>query len=261
MIRIVHLYPDAMDLYGDTGNVLALQRRCEWRGIGAEVTAVTLEGGDIPGDADLLVIGGGQDTAQALVSEDLARHSALVRRLVEEGAGALAVCGGYQLFGTTYETSAGEMLDGVGVFDVRTVGADERLIGNTVVETAVQSPDTLAVPSGIELVGFENHAGRTHLGPSARPLGRVVRGAGNTGSSGCEGVVHRNAVGTYLHGPLLPKNPLLADGLILAALWHRYRTVEPLQPLDDTVELVAHGAAVARDGGVGDAAARRRLAG
>jgi CobQ-like glutamine amidotransferase family enzyme len=258
-IKLVHLYPDAMDLYGDTGNVLALVRRCEWRGIVVEIVPVTLERGGVPADADLLFIGGGQDTAQALVAEDLATHAEMIRRLVADGAAALAICGGFQLFGASYETSAGEELPGIGVFDARTVAATERLIGNAVIETIEHGPDTLAVPSGVELVGFENHAGRTHLGASALPLGRVLSGAGNAGDGMFEGAVIRNAVGTYLHGPLLPRNPRLADGLILAALQHRYGIVEPLEPLDDDAERCAHGAAISR-GRAGEATARHRLA-
>jgi CobQ-like glutamine amidotransferase family enzyme len=225
------------------------------------VTSVTLEGGDVPTDTDLLLIGGGQDSAQSLVALGLTRHAARIRDLVEQGAAALAVCGGFQLFGASYETAAGEVLQGIGVFDAWTLAADERLIGNAVVETVEQTPETIAVPAHVQLVGFENHAGRTHLGPSGRPLGRAVTGAGNTGDGGAEGAVHRNAVGTYLHGPVLPKNPRLADGLISAALLHRYGSVEPLEPLDDTVELAAHGAAVARGCSAGGAAARPRLAG
>jgi lipid II isoglutaminyl synthase (glutamine-hydrolysing) len=254
-ISVVHLYPDAMDLYGDTGNVSAIVRRCEWRDIEVAVTAVTLEGGEVPADTDLLLIGGGQDTAQALVAEDLERHASRIRDLVEEGAAALAVCGGFQLFGSSYETVAGQTLPGIGIFDARTTSNSERLIGNVVIKTVPQAADTMAVPVGTQLVGFENHAGRTHLGLHARPLGRIVHGAGNTGDATVEGAVYRNAIGTYLHGPLLPKNPHLTDALISAALRHRYGTVGPLEPLDDTVELDAHGAAVRR--GSGTVAARR----
>jgi lipid II isoglutaminyl synthase (glutamine-hydrolysing) len=239
-LTVAHLYPDVMDLYGDTGNLVALRRRCEWRGIRVEVVRVRVGDRDLPADTDLVLIGGGQDTAQALISPDLARHAERMRGLVEAGAPLLAVCGGFQLLGASYETVDGETLPGIDVFDAVTVSGPGRVIGNVVVRTFAQGPDTTVVPAGTALVGFENHAGLTRLGPNARPLGAMLHGAGNTGDGEYEGAVYRNAVGTYLHGPVLPKNPLLADGLISAALAHRYGGPQALASLDDRAERVAH---------------------
>lgn len=245
-LKIAHLYPDEMDLYGDTGNLLALVRRCEWRDIRVEVVGVRVgEPADIA-DADLVLMGGGQDAAQAFVAPDLAARGAEIRDLVEGGAAVLAVCGGFQLFGRDYTTSAGVELAGIGIFDARTVAGPDRIVGNTTIEARLRWDGAALAQPAVRIVGFENHSGRTYLGASARPLGRVVFGAGNAGDGGSEGAVYRNAIGTYLHGPLLPKNPVLADHLILAALAHRYGDVEPLASLDDTSEMRAHRVALSR---------------
>jgi CobQ-like glutamine amidotransferase family enzyme len=260
-LTVAHLYPEVMDLYGDTGNLLALRRRCEWRGIEIGIVRVGVGDAGLPADTDLVLIGGGQDTAQSLVARDLTRHAARIHELVEDAAALLAVCGGFQLLGRSYETVEQGILTGIGVFDAETVAGGGRIIGNVIVETAEQGPDTIAVPAGVELVGFENHAGLTLLGPDARALGVVVRGAGNDGGGRIEGAVRRNAVGTYLHGPVLPKNPVLADGLIAAALAHRYGTLETLEPLDDAEEHAAHRAAARRTRSGPASRSRRRLAG
>jgi lipid II isoglutaminyl synthase (glutamine-hydrolysing) len=235
-LRVCALYPQLMNIYADRGNLLLLQRRCEWRGIGFELTASDL-GEPLDADAaDLFYIGGGQDRDQRLCALDLAEvkreglHAA-----AERGAALLAVCGGYQLLGHSYELG-GETLPGVGLVDLRTVRSDgPRLIGNVAIEV-----DLDGAPGGKRvLAGFENHGGRTHLGPGARPLGTVLRGHGNDGASGFEGVRHGNVIGTYLHGPLLPKNVWLADWLIARALGRD----EPLAPLDDALEAAAHAEA------------------
>lgn len=254
-LTIAHLYPEAMDLYGDIGNLLALRRRCDWRGIATDVIEVRVGQSVRLADVDLIVMGGGQDTAQSFVAEDLLRRGPELCELVEGGAAALAVCGGFQLFGTSYTTSSGEELEGIGVFDAHTVGGSRRLIGNITIEASLKRDGAAHAQPPLRLVGFENHAGVTRLGLGARPLGRVVRGAGNLGDGSLEGAVYRNAIGTYLHGPLLPKNPRLADHLIVCSLAHRYGRAEPLSSLDDVLEMDAHRVAVDRcdDGLVAEA--------
>ncbi|HEV3070877.1 MAG TPA: glutamine amidotransferase [Solirubrobacteraceae bacterium] len=230
------MYPDLMNIYADRGNLLVLERRCAWRGLGFELTASGL-GESLDGDAhDLFYLGGGQDRDQLLCAGDLLRykrdglHAAAAR-----GAVVLGVCGGYQLLGSSYALG-GEEIPGVGLVDVHTVRHDgPRLIGNVAIEVALD-PDG---PPRV-LAGFENHGGRTHLGPAERPLGRVLRGHGNDGHSGFEGVRRGNVIGTYLHGPLLPKNAWLADWLIATALGI---DVGALAPLDDALEDLAHSGA------------------
>ena len=235
-----------MDLYGDIGNVLTLVRRCEWRGIVAEVVEVRVgESVDLL-DADIIVMGGGQDTAQSFVAADLVRRGPVIRSMIDAGAAALVVCGGFQLFGLSYTTAKGSELPGIGVFDARTVAGEERFIGNAVIEARLRRAGAPNAEAPIEVVGFENHSGLTYLGPLARPLGHVVLGAGNLGDGTVEGAVSKNAIGTYLHGPLLPKNPKLADHLIVAGLTHRYGVAEPLESLDDLLEIGAHRVAVRR---------------
>jgi CobQ-like glutamine amidotransferase family enzyme len=230
-LRICALYPDLMNIYADRGNLLLLERRCAWRGIGFSVTASGLRDELDPDGADLFYIGGGQDRDQELCALDLAQvkrdalHAAAAR-----GAVILAVCGGYQLLGHSYQLGD-ETLPGVGLVDLRTVRADgPRLIGNVAIEVELE-PGHRRV-----LAGFENHGGRTHLGPETRALGRVLRGHGNNGTDGFEGVRQSNVIGTYLHGPLLPKNAWFADWLIHAALGLE----RPLEPLADQLEDAAH---------------------
>jgi CobQ-like glutamine amidotransferase family enzyme len=232
VLRICALYPDLMNIYADRGNLLLLEQRCAWRGIGFTVTAAGLGEAIDPDGHDLFYLGGGQDRDQILCAEDLvatkreALHAAAAR-----GAVVLGVCGGYQLLGSSY-VLGDEELPGVGLVDLRTVREDgPRLIGNVAIEVATE--DGLRV-----LAGFENHGGRTYLGADEEPLGRVLRGHGNTGSSGAEGVRRGNVIGTYLHGPLLPKNAWFADWLIGTALG-----LENLAPLDDRFEDAAHASA------------------
>ncbi len=239
-LTLVHLYPDLMNVYGDRGNIIALRQRCAWRGIELDVQPVSLADRLSGRACDLIFFGGGQDREQAVVSPDFVeRKGEEIREAVEDGAVLLSVCGGYQLLGHTYTTFDGRQLAGVGVFDVRSVPGDRRAIGNVVIET-----DLAGTPR--TLVGFENHSGRTYLGPGNRPLGRVLSGGGNNGEDGTEGAVYRNAFGSYLHGSLLPKNPWFADLLIERALRRRYGPDAVLSPLDDALEERAHDGVVRR---------------
>ncbi len=234
-LRIGYLYGVEMNIYGDRGNIMALTGRCRWRGIGVEVDQIGVGDPIEPGYHDLYFFGGGQDKEQIAVAKDLAGDKgAIVREGIEEGAAALTICGGYQLFGRYYRPHNGPELPGIGVFDVTSEAGADRFIGNSVLE----------LEDG-ELVGFENHSALTFLGPGCAPLGRVVVGAGNNGRDGTGGAVYKRAYGSYLHGSLLPKNPWFADRLIAEALSRRYGAVE-LPPLPDDLELAAHATAVRR---------------
>ncbi len=228
-LRVCSLYPELMNIYADRGNIAVLRARCEWRGIGFEHAAASLEQPLDPNAHDLFYIGGGQDRDQAAVAHDMAdaKRDAL-HAAADRGAVVLAVCGGYQLLGHSYEVG-GEELPGVGLVDLKTMREPgPRLIGNCAIEADIGfGPMTIA--------GFENHGGRTYLGPGQLPLGRVLSGHGNNGRDGLEGVKDRNVIGTYLHGPLLPKNIRLADRLIELALGIE---LEPLS--DDELEDAAH---------------------
>jgi lipid II isoglutaminyl synthase (glutamine-hydrolysing) len=237
-LRVCALYPDLMNIYADRGNLLLLERRCAWRGIGFTVTAAGIGDEIDPGAHDLFYLGGGQDRDQALVAQDLvdikrdALHAAAAR-----GAVILGVCGGYQLLGHSYALGDAEIA-GIGLVDVVTVRADgPRLIGNVAIEVDLPDSDPAHPPR--VLAGFENHGGRTRLGADAAPLGRVLRGHGNDGASGVEGVLDGSVIGTYLHGPLLPKNAWFADWLVQTALGLE----APLAALDDRLEDAAHAGA------------------
>ena len=228
-LRICHLYPDVLNLYGDRGNVLAFKKRLAWRGIGCAVTELPIGEKLVPGRFDLFFIGGGQDFEQGLLMDDLrSGKGAEIKSAVEDGLAFLAVCGGYQLMGRSYETHTGEKYAYLGALDLETVGAKERMIGNFAFDTDFGP-----------VVGFENHSGRTSLGPGVRPLGHVIRGYGNNGSDGTEGARYLNTFCTYSHGPVLPKNPALCDGILLAALERKYGAAS-LEPLDDFAEREAH---------------------
>ncbi|HEY7951364.1 MAG TPA: glutamine amidotransferase [Solirubrobacteraceae bacterium] len=230
------MYPDLMNIYADRGNLLMLERRCAWRGIGFKLTASGL-GEQLDGAAhDIFYLGGGQDRDQLLVAEDLLAHKRDGLHLAAaRDAVVLGVCGGYQLLGSSYALG-GREIPGVGLVDVRTVRHDgPRLIGNVAIEVQLEPGGPARV-----LAGFENHGGRTSLGRDEQPLGRVLRGHGNDGRSGFEGVRRGNVIGTYLHGPLLPKNAWLADWLIATALGI---DAGALAPLDDTLENLAHAGA------------------
>jgi lipid II isoglutaminyl synthase (glutamine-hydrolysing) len=240
VMRVCALYPDLMNIYADRGNLLLLERRCAWREIGFELCASSL-GEVLDGDAhDLYYLGGGQDRDQRLCADDLVHTKAEgLRRAAERGAVVLGVCGGYQLLGHSYSLD-GEEIAGVGLLDVHTVRPhDARLIGNVAIQTQLGWEAGGSAADGV-LAGFENHGGRTHLGSEAQPLGRMLAGHGNDGRSGYEGARERSVIGTYLHGPLLPKNTWFADWLIGAAL-----DLEPaaLAPLDDALENAAHAQA------------------
>jgi CobQ-like glutamine amidotransferase family enzyme len=232
-LRLLALYPEQMNIYADRGNILFLRRRCEWRGIDfAHAAAGPGEGFD-PGAHDLLYLGGGQDRDQRAVAADMvAGKREPIGAAVADGAVMLAVCGGYQLLGHSYQLGE-ERLPGLGLVDLETVREPgPRLIGNVAIEVDLgDGPRTVA--------GFENHGGRTYLGDGAEPLGRVLSGFGNNGRDGFEGVHRGNLIGTYLHGPLLPKNAWLADRLIALALERRHGSAPELEPLDDDLELAA----------------------
>ncbi len=232
-LRLLALYPDQMNIYADRGNILFLRRRCEWRGIEFSYAAAGPGEPVDPTAHDLIYLGGGQDRDQRAVAADMvaSKRDALAAA-VSDRAVLLAVCGGYQLLGHSYQLGE-ERLPGIGLVDLETVREPgERLIGNVAIEVDLGTgPRTIA--------GFENHGGRTYLGEGAEPLGRVLKGHGNNGKDGCEGVRRDNLIGTYLHGPLLPKNAWLADHLIGLALERRHGSVPPLEPLDDVLELAA----------------------
>jgi lipid II isoglutaminyl synthase (glutamine-hydrolysing) len=231
-LRVCGLYPELMNIYADRGNIAVLRARCEWRGLGFELAASTLRETLDPDAHDLFYMGGGQDRDQAAVAQDMAatKRDAL-HTAAGRGAVVLAVCGGYQLLGHHYEMG-GERLPGVGLVDLWTVREQgPRLIGNCAIEADLGGGPRV-------IAGFENHGGRTYLGSGERPLGRVLAGHGNNGRDGFEGVHRDNVIGTYLHGPLLPKNVWLADRLIELALGIE---LEPMQ--DDSMEEAAHGSA------------------
>ena len=232
-LRLLALYPEQMNIYADRGNILFLQRRCEWRGIGFAYSAAGPGEGFDPRAHDLLYLGGGQDRDQVAVAADMVESKREeIAAAVEDGAAMLAVCGGYQLLGHSYQLGD-ERLPGLGIADLETVREPgPRLIGNVAIEVDLGD-------GARTLAGFENHGGRTYLGAEAQPLGRVLAGFGNNGRDGFEGVRHRNLIGTYLHGPLLPKNAWLADHLIALALERRCGERPELAPLDDELELAA----------------------
>ena len=238
-IRLGHLYPREMSIYGDRGNIISLLDRSRRRGIRLEVVEIGRGVGD-GSDIDIFFMGGGQDQDQDLVAADLAGPKrAAVKAAIDGGAVLLAVCGGYQFLGSHYTTVDGTRLPGLGLVDLRTEAGPERAIGNVLIET---SGLDLAPPT---LVGFENHAGRTFLGAGLKPLGRCVAGHGNNGDDGLEGVVSGTVFGTYLHGSLLPKNPHLADHLLQLALSHRHPGAT-LEPLAAEEEMAAHHAMAER---------------
>jgi len=230
------LYGTRMNIYGDRGNIVALTRRAEWRGIEVEVRDIGY-GMAIPDDIDIFFWGGGQDQEQVAVARDMQGEKARqLRAAIEKDAAMLAICGGYQLLGRSYRPHAGETLPGVGLFDITSAAGPTRFIGNIVVKT-----DRWGT-----LVGFENHSGLTQLGEGVEPLGRVDVGRGNNGQDGTEGAIYKNAIGCYLHGALLPKNPRLTDWLLECGLRHRYGEAVDLAPLDDTIEQQAHDSAIRR---------------
>jgi lipid II isoglutaminyl synthase (glutamine-hydrolysing) len=233
-IVVGHLYPDYLNIYADRGNIAVLARRAAWRGHELEVRRLSVGDEVRPGDHDLLYVGGGQDREQALVAEDLATKALGIFEAVASGAVVLTVCGGYQLFGRSYRDLNGAELPGIGLFPHETIAGTTRMIGDVLLECELEPGERRT------LAGFENHAGRTLLDAGAEPLGRVIAGFGNDGESGREGCRVGRAVGTYLHGPLLPRNPWFADWLLAQALANRLGEPPELDPLPDELEAQAH---------------------
>lgn len=236
-IRVCHLYPELLNLYGDRGNVLAFVRRCQWRDIGVAVHQVNL-GDDIDfREMDFLFLGGGADRDQALMAEDLKKRRENLQAALEDGLVVLAICGGYQLLGKYYRTQEDRIIPGLELLDFYTEVGRKRLIGNVAVEIFIDG-------ESIKVTGFENHAGQTFLGRVA-PLGRVLAGTGNNERDGTEGAHYKNVYGSYLHGPLLPKNPRFTDHLLKLALQHRGLSPE-ITPLDDRLETMANEVMLSR---------------
>lgn len=233
-LNICHLYPDILNLYGDRGNIITMKRRLEGRGIKVNIDECSI-GQPLNADKyDIFFIGGGQDFEQEVLLRDLSSGKAQdIRTAVEEEKTFLAICGGYQMLGEYYKTWDGVQLDFIGAIGVHTIGAKERMIGNYMFRTTPESGDTV-------VVGFENHSGKTYLSDQVAPLGMMLSGNGNNGEDKTEGARYKNVFGTYSHGSLLPKNPVLCDFILQTALNHRYDGAEPLAPLDDTLELNAH---------------------
>ncbi len=254
-LTIGWLYPELMSTYGDRGNIIVLQKRCEWRGIKTEVKS--LDVGFSPYElekCDLFFMGGAQDKQQTIVSKDLSKQKvSLLRDLIEHNVPGLYICGAYQFLGKYYKEADGTIIPGLDILDVYTENPGPnhpRLIGNILVDVNSSwfmvhrkkstMRDELQAKRTINLVGFENHGGRTYLGLGVEPLGKVKIGFGNNGNDGTEGAIYKNSFGTYLHGPILPKNPHFADLLIKRSLEKKYDKTINLSPLDDSLELQAH---------------------
>ena len=234
-LTIGYLYGDLMNIYGDTGNIIALKKRAEWRGIKVIIKTFTIKSKLKKGDCDLFFFGGGQDQQQELVARDLQKKAKVIKSEIERGVPLLSVCGGYQLLGDFYKPHKGPKLEGIGLFPTYTLASHDRMIGNIVIESMFGT-----------LIGFENHSGKTFLKKGALPLGMVNKGFGNNGADKTEGCLYKNAIGCYMHGSLLPKNPKLADWLIRKALEVKYGKEITLDPLDDTLESQAHQKAISK---------------
>lgn len=257
-LNICHLYPDLMDTYGDKGNIIAVVKRCHWRGIKTIVTPVSIDQSLSTNDFDFYFFGGGQDRNQTIVGPDLQKKAKDIAKAVENGAVILSICGGYQLLQKYFKTKDNKIIKGIGLFDAYTQASSTRMIQNLLINLSpeiasevksVYSTINYQLPTTNNLVGFENHSGKTYLGTNVKPLGTVLKGGGNNGEDKTEGVVYKNAFGCYLHGSLLPKNPHFADYLITKALEHRYGKSagwRKLKPLDDEFEWQAHKQAVKR---------------
>ncbi len=243
-VIIAWLYPDLMSTYGDRGNIITLQKRCEWRGIETEILSITPETKSIElKKADIVFGGGAQDLEQEIVMKDLkGDKGSVIKELINAGTPALFVCGAPQLMGKYYEPAMGKRIDGLGIFDMvsKHPGPKKpRLIGNVVAQ--VELPDLVTT-----IVGFENHGGRTKLGKNAKAFAKIIKGYGNNGEDGTEGVIYNNAIGCYFHGPLLPKNPKISDWLLSCALKKKYGQNIILKELDDSLEIQAHEAIARR---------------
>ncbi len=235
-LNICHLYPDLLNLYGDRGNIISLKRRCEWRGISANVHNITMDEAFVPENYDIIFLGGGQDYEQEIIQKDLIiKKGTEIRNAIENNKVFLCICGGYQLLGNYYKTWDGKEIEFLGALDLWTIGGEKRMIGNIVFQC-----DFLTSESNDGLiVGFENHSGKTYLGEELIPLGKVIKGYGNNGEDGFEGAIYKNVYCSYSHGSLLPKNPSLADHLITLALNQKYKDFVSLQQIDDKFENLA----------------------
>lgn len=233
-IRLAHLYPKMLNIYGDLGNVLTIKKRCEWRDI--EITIDEIDIGDPMSEHDMYFIGGGQDMQQIAVAKELQKNKAFLQNEQNLNAVFLAICGGYQLLGNYYQPHDGERLEGIGLLDVYTVAGSNRFIGNVTAEVDYLKKKTL--------VGFENHSGLTYLNGKTKPISHVIIGKGNNGKDKTEGARYKNVFGTYLHGSFLPKNPHFADYLIGLALQKKYGVEMDLESLDDSLEYYAHASVV-----------------
>lgn len=260
-LKVGYLYADYMNIYGDTGNIIALQKRAQWRDIRFLVKNISLKDKLEGREIDIYFFGGGQDQAQKIVSHDLIKSGKgkVIREDIERGVPLLSICGGYQLLGDFYQPHKGPKLLGIGLLPVYTIASFDRMIGNIVIEVdsswfIVNSKNkdkqsmNYELISNNYLVGFENHSGKTYLKEGAIPLGKVISGFGNNGENKTEGCVYKNAVGCYMHGSLLPKNPALADWFLEKALEIKYGQKIKLKPLDDSLEIQAHQSAVSRFG-------------
>ena len=246
ILRIMSLYPNEMNIYGDHGNLLTLQRRCEWHGIKTEYVQHE-PGKKIDNKVDIILGGGGQDSGQGKIQDDLLKNADTLRTMAKNGTPMLVICGLYQLFGHYFETNAGHHIDGIGIFDAWTKAGPSRLIGNTITEISLpyRSTTNPTADQKFELVGYENHSGLTYLNKGQRPFGKVIKGAGNNGSDGTEGARSNNVFGSYLHGPILPKNPYLTDELIYLAMVKKYGSFTP-KKIDDSIADKARDAAASR---------------
>lgn len=231
-IKIAHLYPDLLNIYGDLGNIVTIKNRCNWRGINVEIEEIKAGYRIKPDEFDIYFIGGGQDTQQIMASCELMKNKSRLYDAVDSGAVLLGICGGYQLLGHYYKPLNGEQLDGVGLLDIYTIAGKKRFIGNV----SGKCPDI----DDSTIVGFENHSGLTYLQGDTKPLIKIIKGYGNNGKDKTEGARYKNVFGTYLHGPVLPKNPKFTDYLISLALKRKYKCEIPLAELNDEIELKAH---------------------
>lgn len=257
-LTIGYLYGDLMNIYGDTGNVICLQKRGEWRGIKVRIKNISIGDPLKTGSIDLYFFGGGQDQAQKLVSKDLIQRTGkVINQDIERGVPLLSICGGYQLLGQYYKPHQGAKIPGLKVFPAYTIASNTRMIGNIIVQTSVlntqisdspKSESEVILTTDISLVGFENHSGKTYLQDGAQPLGTVQKGFGNNGEDQSEGCIYKNAIGCYLHGSLLPKNPKLADWFLKTALAVKYGQQIKLKPLADKFENQAWQAAILKSG-------------
>lgn len=245
-LTIGWLYPELMSTYGDYGNIIVLQRRCEWRGINVEIVHLSL--GQWPSHVDLLFMGGAQDKEQQIVSDDLTKHkkqkTEKLKNMIEDRTPGLYICGAYQFLGQYYKAADWTKIPGLGIFDMYTQHPGEhknRLIGDIVIQPNEQFSQS-------RFVGFENHGGRTYLGKNAQPFAKVLKGYGNNGEDSTEGIIYKKSIGSYLHGPLLPKNPEIADWLILKALERRYDQTIVLTNLDDSFENTARKMVIGKIG-------------